>query len=101
MFEVAATLGMECDIGGSIEMSIGNAANLHLGASLPNAVLPSVCPVSRPRGSGGPEIAGIYYTDDIITEPFRFEDGFILVPAGPGLGIEVDEAKLRAYAGWT
>ena len=97
--EVAATLGMECDIGGSIEMGIGNAANLHLGASLPNAVLPSVCPVSRPRGSGGPEIAGIYYTDDIITEPFRFEDGFVLVPAGPGLGIEVDEAKLRAYAG--
>jgi muconate cycloisomerase len=97
--EVAATLGMEWDIGGSIEMGIGNAANLHLGASLPNAVLPSVCPVSRPRGSGGPEIAGIYYTDDIITEPFRFEDGFVLVPAGPGLGIEVDEAKLRAYAG--
>jgi len=97
--EVAATLGMECDIGGSIEMGIGNAADLHLGASLPNAVLPSVCPVSRPRGSGGPEIAGTYYTDDIITEPFRFEDGFVLVPAGPGLGIEVDDSKLSAYAG--
>jgi muconate cycloisomerase len=96
--ELAAALGMACDIGGSIELGIGNAANLHLGAALPNATLPSVCPVTKPAGAGGPEIAGIYYTDDVVAEPFRFEHGRVLVPDGPGLGVEVDVEKLRRYA---
>lgn len=96
--ELAAALGIYCDIGGSIELGIGNAANLHLGAALPNAILPSVCPVTKPAGADGPEIAGIYYLDDVVTEPFRFEDGKVLVPDGPGLGVEVDVEKLARYA---
>jgi muconate cycloisomerase len=96
--ELAAALGMPCDIGGSIETGIGNAANLALGVSMPNATLPSVCPVSQPAGSGGPRIAGVYYTDDLIVEPFRFADGKVLAPEGPGLGIEVDRSKLERYA---
>lgn len=96
--ELAATLGMYHDIGGSIEMGIGNAANLHLGAAMPAAILPSVCPVTKPAGAAGPEIAGVYYLDDIVTEPFRFEDGKVMVPDGPGLGIEVDVEKLARYA---
>jgi len=96
--ELAAQLSMPCDIGGSIETGIGNAANLALGTSMPNATLPSVCPVSRPAGSSGPAIAGVYYTDDLITEPFRFSDGIVIAPNGPGLGIEVDLEKLARYA---
>jgi muconate cycloisomerase len=96
--ELAAALGVYHDIGGSIEMGIGNAANLHLGAAMPLATLPSVCPVTRPEGSPGPQIAGVYYLDDVVTEPFRFEDGRVMVPDGPGLGIEVDVEKLVRYA---
>ncbi|MFN8205689.1 MAG: enolase C-terminal domain-like protein [Solirubrobacteraceae bacterium] len=96
--EVAAALGMYCDIGGSIEMGIGNAANLHLGVSLERAILPSVCPVTRIEGIDGPEIAGVYYLDDIVAQPLAFVDGAVLCPDGPGLGIEVDEDKLRHYA---
>lgn len=96
--ELAAALGIYCDIGGSIELGIGNAANLHLGAALPNAILPSVCPVTKPSDADGPDIAGIYYLDDIVTEPFRFEDGKVMVPDGPGLGIEVDVEQLARYA---
>ena len=95
--ELAAALGIYCDIGGSIELGIGNAANLHLGAALPNAILPSVCPVTKPAGSDGPEIAGIYYLDDIVIAPFRFENGRVMVPDGPGLGVEVDVEKLAHY----
>ncbi len=95
--ELAAALGIYCDIGGSIELGIGNAANLHLGAALPNAILPSVCPVTKPAGADGPEIAGIYYLDDIVTAPFRFESGRVMAPAGPGLGVEVDVEKLARY----
>lgn len=96
--ELAAALGVYHDIGGSIEMGIGNAANLHLGAAMPLATLPSVCPVTRPEGSAGSQIAGVYYLDDVVTEPFRFEDGKVMVPDGPGLGVEVDVEKLARYA---
>jgi muconate cycloisomerase len=96
--ELAAALGFVCDIGGSIELGIGNAANLHLGTALAAAELPSVCPVTKPAGANGPEIAGVYYTDDIVAEPFRFEDGRVLCPDGPGLGVEVDTEKLARYA---
>jgi muconate cycloisomerase len=96
--EIAGAVAMDCDIGGSIEMGIGNAANLHLGAALLTADLPSVCPVTMPAGSSGPVVAGVYYMDDIISEPFGFVGGRVLVPEGPGLGIEVDMEKLKRYA---
>lgn len=96
--DLANALHLYCDIGGSIELGIGNAANLHLGAALQNAVLPSVCPVSKPKDAAGPEIAGIYYLDDIIEEPFEFVDGCVKRPKGPGLGITVDEDKIKAYS---
>lgn len=96
--ELAERLGMYCDIGGSIETGIGNAANLQLGTSLANATLPSVCPVSQPAGSGGPTTAGVYYLDDLIVEPFEFRDGVVLAPTGPGLGVEVDRQKIERYS---
>lgn len=96
--DIAAALGMYSDIGGSIESGIGNAANLHLGAASKIASLPSVSPVSKPEGAAGPSVAGIYYLDDLITEPFTFEDGCVLVPEGPGLGIDVDMEKIQKYA---
>jgi muconate cycloisomerase len=94
---VAESVGLIADIGGSIEMGIGSAANLQLGSAAPIAELPSVCPASAPSGTRE-GIAGLYYTDDLITEPLTMEDGDLLVPEGPGLGIEVDEAKIKAYA---
>ena len=96
--ELAQRFGMYCDIGGSIETGIGNASNLQLGTSLAIATLPSVCPVSQPEGSGGPEVAGVYYLDDLITTPFEFRDGAVMAPDGPGLGIEVDRQKIERYS---
>ncbi len=96
--DVAEQLGMYCDIGGSIETGIGNAANLALGTSVRIAVLPSVCPVSQPEGGDGPKMAGVYYLDDLIVEPFQFVDGKVLAPQGPGLGIEVDRKKIERYS---
>jgi muconate cycloisomerase len=94
---VAESVGLISDIGGSIEMGIGNAANLQLGAAAPIAQLASVCPVSAPKGTRD-GIAGAYYTDDLIAAPFALEDGALVVPDAPGLGIEVDEEKIQAYA---
>jgi muconate cycloisomerase len=94
---VAEAAGLRCDIGGSIEMGIGNAANLHLGAAVPIADRASVTPVNRPAEAYDDQIASVYYEDDIVEEPFGYEDGAVLVPDGPGLGIEVDEEKLAKY----
>ena len=43
------------------------------------------------------QIAGIYYKDDLIAEPMRLIDGAIELPAENGMGIPVDEAKIRRY----
>jgi muconate cycloisomerase len=94
---VADAVGMYYDIGGSVETGIGNAANLQLGVSLNGPVLPSVCPTSRPADAEGPEIAGRYYLDDLITEPLQFVDGMVMAPDGPGLGIDVDLEKLETF----
>jgi muconate cycloisomerase len=94
---VAEATGLRCDIGGSIEMGIGLAANLHLGAATHIAEFASVCPVNRPAEAYQGETAGVYYLDDIVVEPFDFVAGSIMVPQGPGLGIMVDERKLARY----
>lgn len=95
---VARACGFTCDIGGSIEMGIGVAANLHLGVSTDILAWGSVCPVPNPEGSSGNTMAGIYYLDDIIEAPLRYEGGQLFAPDGPGLGVEVNEGKLKRYA---
>ncbi len=94
---VAEAAGIQCNVNGSVESGIGNAANLHLAASTAVASLASVIPVSRPKGKNHKGIAGIYYQDDIIQEPFAYSSGDILVPTGPGLGVDLDEDKLQRY----
>jgi D-galactarolactone cycloisomerase len=36
--------------------------------------------------------------DLVIGDPLALEDGHVRIPTGPGLGIEIDEAYLRAHA---
>ncbi|WP_031466436.1 mandelate racemase/muconate lactonizing enzyme family protein [Sciscionella sediminilitoris] len=75
-------LGMNLHSGG--ELGIATAAHLAVVASTP--VLSTA-------------IDSMYYlhADDIV-EPLRFESGALHVPDGPGLGVTVDEDKLRRYA---
>lgn len=40
--------------------------------------------------------SGLFF-DEILKEPFEWEDGDLLVPDRPGLGVELDEAKLAEY----
>lgn len=94
---VAEAAGLMCNVNGSVETGVGNGANLHLAASTGVVSLGCVVPVSTPKGKGKKGIAGIYYQDDIITEAFEFSDGDILVPSKPGLGVELDEEKLKQY----
>jgi muconate cycloisomerase len=94
---VAEAAGLACDINGSIEMGIGNAANLHAAAAFPACTLPCVLPVNAPAGAHPTQVAGSYYEDDLVAEPFEYADGHLVVPDRPGLGITVDEEKLNRY----
>lgn len=72
-------------VGGMLETGVGRAAQLAL-ASLPGFSLP------------GDISATERYYDPDITAPFvlNAEDSTIDVPTGPGLGIEIDMARLAA-----
>jgi muconate cycloisomerase len=97
LLAVAGAAALPCDINGSAEMGIGVAADLHLAVSSPEIVLPGTIPVTSTAETIVTQVAGRKYLDDLIKTPFRFDKGFLYVPDGPGLGIEVDEAKLAKY----
>jgi muconate cycloisomerase len=94
---IAEAAQLPCDVNGSIESGIGNAANLHFALATRPLTLPSVIPVSAPVDRHPCRVAGNYYTDDVVAEPFGFKDGCLLPLDRPGLGIEVEQAKLEKY----
>ncbi len=94
---ISAAAGMPVNVNGALEMGVGNAANLHLAAALRGVVWPSVIPVTTLLGREQCKVGGVFYTDDIITEPFEYSGGCITVPEKPGLGVELDPKKIEKY----
>lgn len=94
---IAAAAGLRCDVNGSIESGIGNAANLHFALATLAVDLPAVIPISAPAGQHPYKVAGNYYEDDIVTAPFPIRNGALLPLDGPGLGVEVDEERLARF----
>ncbi len=66
------------------ELGINLAAMLHVIAATPNFIYPNDTYLGN-------------MSDDILTEPFLFDNGFIEVPHKPGLGVELDERKVAKY----
>ena len=98
--EVAAVCraaGIICNVNGSVETGVGNLANIHLAAAAPAATLSCVVPVSTPAEWQTGQVGGIYYRDDLITAPMKLVNGTIEVPTAPGMGIDVDLAKIEKY----
>jgi L-alanine-DL-glutamate epimerase-like enolase superfamily enzyme len=50
--------------------------------------------LEKPAALNGPQ----FLTADVLKRPLQVENGTIAVPDGPGLGIEVDEAKVQDLA---
>lgn len=94
---IAEARRLPCDINGSIESGIGNAANTHFVLAHPAVTLASVIPISAPAGAHPHAIGGRYFEDDVICEAFTVKDGAILPLNRPGLGIEIDEARLADF----
>lgn len=79
-------LGMKVNLASKMaETGINTAGLLHLAAALPSV-------------DWGVGLSSQYLVEDILKIPLSFAGGHISVPQGPGLGIEVDEAKVRRYS---
>ena len=94
---IGRSAGLAMNVNGSLEGGVGNAANLHLSAALEGTVLPGVITVNTLAGREQTKVGGVFYTDDIIAEPFVYADGCLKVPNKPGLGIELDREKVKKY----
>lgn len=93
--ELAYEVGFACDLNGSLETGIGTAASLHVAEAAAGASLASVVPIPM----GLTEYAGKYFTDDVVSDGFRYEAGVLYLDGRAGLGITVDEEKVRALTG--
>ena len=94
---VCRAAGIICNVNGSIETGIGNLANVQVAAASPAVTLSCVIPISTPAEAQHGQVGGIYYKDDLLVEPMQVVDGAIVVPSGPGMGIDVDLAKVEKY----
>jgi glucarate dehydratase len=83
---VCDTFQLGVAVHSSGELGIQLATMLHLGAVLPNL-------------SFAADAHYHHLTDDIIEGgPFRYEDGSIRVPNGPGLGVKLDRDRVARYS---
>ncbi len=92
LFALCDAHSIETLIGTTQELSVGTAAIAHLGAAMPN--------LDYPCDTVGPAL----YREDVVRERVRFEGGSLVVPDGPGIGVEPDMALLEALAhplSWT
>ena len=73
--------------------AIGMAATLHFLASLPDTppCLVPIPPLLEYEQTFNP------FRDALAGKPFAHDKGFVDVPTGPGLGIEIDRAVLERY----
>ncbi len=79
------SLGMKINLACKVaESSIGTAAVLHLAAAIPSL-------------DWGVSLTSQYLSEDVVQSPLSFASGHATVPAGAGLGVEVDEARVRKY----
>lgn len=86
IMEVCARHQIALWIGTMPELGVGSAQALaltgHAGVAFPTDVEPS----------------RRWYVDDVVEPEIALRPGGLFLPDGPGLGFEVDDAKLRRYA---
>ncbi len=83
---VARAAGIGLYGGCLLESSIGAAAHVQVFAGL------------RDLAWGCEHFGPQILTGDLVTEPLRFADFHIHLPTGPGIGVTLDQDKLRRYA---
>ena len=82
---IADAAGIGLYGGTMLEGEIGSIASAHLFATFPTL-------------EWGTELFGpLLLTETILSEPLDYSDFSVAVPTGPGLGLEIDEARLNRF----
>jgi muconate cycloisomerase len=66
------------------ESSLASAAAIHLACAAPAI-------------DWGVSLTHFYLAEDLVRHPLSLREGHVALPAGPGLGVEVDEAAVERY----
>jgi len=85
--DLAAGARVPCWLGTMPELGVASAQGLHLG-TLPNFCFPTDV-----------EASARWFADDVIAPPIEIsKEGWIHLPAGPGVGYRVDREKVSRYS---
>jgi L-alanine-DL-glutamate epimerase-like enolase superfamily enzyme len=88
LLEMARVMNLSTLFHDDIELGVSLSAATHL-ISAYRRIITHRCELS-----GFPE----WMEDDVVTKPIRFEKGYVYVPDGPGLGVELNEEKLEKFS---
>ena len=86
LWTIAQAAGMRIYPGNHPSTSIATASVVQLAAAWPGPLL---------DGPFAVRITGAF-DGDLVTQPLRVENGEVIVPPGPGLGVTLDESALRS-----
>jgi len=84
----AEAAGIKCTIGSNLELGVGSAAMIHLACGAPQ-----IDADAYPCDIIGP----LFYDDDILSEPLPIVGGSARLHDRPGLGVELNDAKVESY----
>jgi len=87
ILEIAKAGGLACNMGSKHTFGVGTAALLHFAAAFPE--------VGETIGYGD---AKERFAGDVIAEEIAIEAGAASLPAGPGLGVTLDDQALSRFA---
>jgi L-alanine-DL-glutamate epimerase-like enolase superfamily enzyme len=91
LLDVGKTMGIPCLFHDDVELGVSLAAATHIIAARGRDIK------YKCELSGFPE----WISDDVVTPPIKIQDGYAEVPDGPGLGVELDEEKIKKYSAGT
>ena len=83
MIEMAEAAGIKCVIGHGFGLAINTLAEVHVAASCRNLL------------EGCEFVGPLKIEQDVVKRPLQMESGKIKVPQGSGLGVELDENRLK------
>jgi muconate cycloisomerase len=89
----ALRIAQLCDVAG-IGVAVGSMPELAVGTSAAATFAFATRNLDHPS-----DVAGhLYHEGDVVVHDLRVEDGFLLPPRAPGLGVELDDDRLSHYA---
>jgi muconate cycloisomerase len=91
ILDVGKIMGIPCLFHDDVELGVSLAAATHIIAARGRDIK------YKCELSGFPE----WISDDVVTPPIKIQGGYAEVPDGPGLGVELDEEKIKKYSAGT